>query len=53
MSDVREVSFQVARAVALEARDCGLGRLLTDEEYERVIRSAQWEPHYYPFRAGG
>lgn len=53
VSDVREVSFQVARAVALEARDCGLGRLLTDEEYERVIRSAQWEPHYYPFRAGG
>ena len=53
VSDVREVSFQVARAVALEARDSGLGRLLTDEEYERVIRTAQWEPHYYPFRAAG
>jgi malate dehydrogenase (oxaloacetate-decarboxylating) len=52
VSDVREVSFQVARAVALEARDSGLGRLLSDEEYERVIRNAQWEPHYYPFRAG-
>ena len=53
VSDVREVSFHVARAVAFEARDSGLGRLLGDEEYERVIRSAQWEPHYYPFRAGG
>lgn len=53
VGDVREVSFQVARAVALEARDSGLGRLLADEEYDRVIRSAQWEPHYYPFRAGG
>ena len=52
VSDVREVSFHVARAVAFEARDSGLGRLLTDEEYDRVIRSAQWQPHYYPFRAG-
>lgn len=52
VSDVREVSFHVARAVAFEARDSGLGRLLTDEEYERVIRNAQWQPHYYPFRPG-
>ena len=52
VADVREVSFQVARAVALEARDSGLGRLLSDSEYERVIRKAQWEPRYYPFRPG-
>jgi malic enzyme len=52
VSDVREVSFQVARAVAFEARDSGLGRLLSDDEYERVIRKAQWQPHYYTFRAG-
>ncbi len=52
VSEVRNVSFHVARAVALEARDQGLGRLLTDEEYERLIRKAQWLPHYYPFRAG-
>lgn len=52
VSDVREASFHVARAVAFEARDSGLGRRLDDEEYERVIRNAQWQPHYYPFRAG-
>jgi len=52
VSEVRNVSFHVARAVALEARDQGLGRLLSDEEYERVIRKAQWQPHYYAFRAG-
>ncbi|HEY5610429.1 MAG TPA: NAD-dependent malic enzyme, partial [Thermoanaerobaculia bacterium] len=34
VSEVREVSFRVARAVAFEARDSGLGRLLGDEEYE-------------------
>lgn len=50
VSEVREVSLQVARAVALEARDSGLGRLLGDDEYEQVIRKAQWVPRYYPFR---
>ncbi len=52
VSDVRSVSFQVARAVALEARDSGLGRLLSDDDYARVIGKAQWQPHYYPFRTG-
>ena len=50
LKDIRTVSLHIAKAVALEARDSGLGRLLTDEEYERVIKKAQWVPHYYPFR---
>ena len=50
MKDIRDVSLHIAKAVAIEARDSGLGRLLSDEEYERVIRKAQWEPHYYRFR---
>jgi malate dehydrogenase (oxaloacetate-decarboxylating) len=36
----------------MEARDSGLGRLLGDDELEELIRKAQWEPHYYPFRPG-
>ncbi len=52
LSDIRRVSAIVAKAVACEARDSGLGRLLSDSEYERVIAKAQWRPHYYPFRAG-
>lgn len=52
LTAIREVSLQIARAVACEARDSGLGRLLTDAEYDRVLRKAQWQPHYYPFRAG-
>ena len=50
LEEIREVAVQVARAVAIEARDSGLGRLLADDELERLIRKAQWEPHYYPFR---
>lgn len=50
LNDIREVSAHIAKAVAIEARDSGIGRLLDDEEYERVIRKAQWEPHYYHYR---
>jgi malate dehydrogenase (oxaloacetate-decarboxylating) len=52
MKDIREVSVQVAMAVAKEARDSGLGRLLEDKELERLIRKAQWEPCFNPYRRG-
>lgn len=52
VQSIREVSFRVALAVAKEARDSGLGRLLEDREYEKIIRRAQWEPQFTPFRAG-
>lgn len=52
MKDIRQVSFTVAKAVAIEARESGLGRLLSDEELDGVIRKAQWQPHYYPYRPG-
>jgi hypothetical protein len=40
----------VAKAVAIEARESGLGRRLSDDELGRVIEKAQWEPHYYPYK---
>jgi malate dehydrogenase (oxaloacetate-decarboxylating) len=49
---IREVSARVALAVAKEARDSGLGRLLDDKEFEKVVRKAQWDPQYTPFRPG-
>jgi len=52
MKNIREVSFTVAMAVAKEARDSGLGRLLDDKELEKVIRKAQWEPCFNPYRPG-
>jgi len=50
LKNIREVSLHVAKAVAIEAREIGLGRLLNDDELEVVIKKAQWEPRYYPFR---
>lgn len=52
MEDIRRVSFEVALAVAREARDSGLGRLLDDERLARLVGRAQWTPHYYPYRPG-
>jgi len=52
MDDIRRVSFEVALAVAREARDSGLGRLLDDERLGRLVSRAQWTPHYYPYRPG-
>lgn len=52
MSDIRRVSRAVAKAVAIEARDAGLGRLLDDQQYEYVVAQAQWVPRYAPYRAG-
>ena len=52
MERSREVSARVARAVAVEARDAGLGRLLDDEELEKLVRTAQWEPRFTPYRPG-
>jgi malate dehydrogenase (oxaloacetate-decarboxylating) len=52
MREIRRVSSEVALAVAREARDAGLGRLLDDERFATLIRKAQWDPHFYPYRAG-
>jgi len=52
MKDIRKVSFEVALAVAKEARDSGLGRQLSDSHLMAVIAKAQWEPHYYPYKPG-
>ena len=52
MSDIRAVSRAVAKAVAIEARESGLGRLMSDEQLEGVIARAQWEPRYAPYRPG-
>ncbi len=50
MENIREASAQVAMAVAREARDSGLGRRLDDSAIERIVRHAQWNPRFYPYR---
>lgn len=50
--NIREVSFHIAKRVAIEAREAGLGRLIDDEQYDQILRKAQWYPKYYNFRPG-
>ncbi|MEI6666539.1 MAG: NAD-dependent malic enzyme [Acidobacteriota bacterium] len=52
MDDIRAVSREVAKAVAIEARDSGLGRLMDDDQIAEVVARAQWEPRYAPYRPG-
>ncbi|MGB5106623.1 MAG: NAD-dependent malic enzyme [Candidatus Zixiibacteriota bacterium] len=50
LSNIREVSFAVALAVAKQAREDGIGMAVTDERLADLIRSAMWTPRYYPYR---
>jgi malate dehydrogenase (oxaloacetate-decarboxylating) len=52
MKKIRDVAAVVAKAVAIEARDSGLGRLMSDDELEATIRKAQWQPGFVPYRPG-
>jgi malate dehydrogenase (oxaloacetate-decarboxylating) len=52
MEDIRKASAVVAVAVARQAREEGIGRLLNDEELEKSVAKAQWCPHFTAFRAG-
>lgn len=50
ITDVRQVSAQVALAVAKVARDSGLGLRADDEHLQNMIVKAMWEPKYLPYR---
>ncbi len=52
MKDIRRVSKEVAKAVAIQAREDGLGRLLEDDEIDAMATKAQWQPHYCAYRPG-
>ncbi|ASQ46555.1 NAD-dependent malic enzyme [Legionella clemsonensis] len=50
LTEVREVSYQVAFAVAKEAINANLADYLTDEDIEKCIRNHIWTPSYIPYR---
>ena len=46
LGDLRGVSRRIAVAVAREARDSGVGRLLSDEAIEAAVDATMWNPRY-------
>ena len=50
LEKIRQLSAQVALAVAIEARDSGLGKDRSDEELFNEIQATMWEPKYLPLR---
>jgi hypothetical protein len=52
MKDIRQVSAAVGKAVGIEARNAGLGRLLDDDQIEGIVTKAQWFPKYASYRPG-
>ncbi|MFH0879349.1 MAG: oxaloacetate-decarboxylating malate dehydrogenase, partial [Lentisphaerota bacterium] len=53
LNDIRRISFEVALAVAKQAREEGIGMAVSDEQISDLIKQAMWEPHYYPYRYSG
>jgi malate dehydrogenase (oxaloacetate-decarboxylating) len=50
VSELREVSRQIAAKVVCQSRECGVGRLYRDEEVLDAVDSAIWFPAYLPYR---
>jgi malate dehydrogenase (oxaloacetate-decarboxylating) len=46
VSELRGVSRRIAMAVAQEARDSGVGRLLSDEAITAAVDATMWNPSY-------
>jgi malic enzyme len=53
ISELREVSRQIAAKVVCQSRECGVGRLYRDEEVLDAVDSAMWYPDYLPYRPVG
>ncbi len=50
VSDLRSVSFAVAKAVALQAINDGVANPLDEQTLETRLRANVWEPTYLPYR---
>ena len=50
IENIRLVSEEVALAVAIEARESGLGIIGPDDKLREMIKNAMWQPEYLPYR---
>lgn len=51
MSQIREVSRKIARAVAAAAQVEGVARHADGEKLDELLAGLMWEPKYFPVRA--
>ena len=50
ITDIRQVTINVAVAVAIEARESGLGSRVDNKTLEKRVKSAIWEPKYLTYK---
>ncbi len=50
IDQIRQVSENVAVAVAVEARDSELGLRKDEDELRKMVKQAMWQPQYLPYR---
>jgi malate dehydrogenase (oxaloacetate-decarboxylating) len=50
VTDLREISYEVAHAVALQAQKDGLAEVSSEHEIASRIRAKMWTPVYRPYR---
>lgn len=50
LNEIRDISFQIACAVAKEAVASGLAEKISDSEIETKVRNKMWNPVYQPYK---
>jgi malate dehydrogenase (oxaloacetate-decarboxylating) len=50
VTELRDISIAVARAVALQARKEGLAVDIDEDEIDAAIAARMWTPRYLPYR---
>ncbi len=50
LTDIRNVTVQVAKGVAKEAMKAGVANEISDDELEKNIKDTVWNPTYYSFK---
>ena len=51
LDQIRQISFKVAHAVAMEAIQSGFANKMTDKQAQKCIEQEVWTPEYVPYHS--